>query len=362
VTRRAAPSAGIGAASGTESNAGFSADWLQQREPLDAAARDAAAPHLDLHARFMAWRQPAAAPLRVIDLGCGTGANLRWLAPRLSGAQQWLVVDHDAALLRRWPACLAAATAAGVRARRGGDTGKDADSASDARSDSTNSAGANHAGASGTARTLPDSRRLLRFSGPGFDAHILRRRLDLALDLERLPWPAAQLVTGSALLDLVSDAWLQRLVAATAGAQAALLMALSVDGRHHWAPGDADDATVATLFAAHQQRDKGFGGPALGAAAAPALLQTLRRHGYCVHRARSDWLLDGRRDVQALGLQRALIDGMAAAALEQASAGDVRTQARAQRQVQAWQRRRQALAPHSVLRLGHLDVLALPPG
>ena len=60
--------------------AGFSADWLDQREPFDAAARDGAAPHLSLDARLAAWRPPAGAPLRVIDLACGTGANLRWLA------------------------------------------------------------------------------------------------------------------------------------------------------------------------------------------------------------------------------------------------------------------------------------------
>jgi integrase len=182
---------------------------------------------------------------------------------------------------------------------------------------------------------------------------IVRRRLDLAQTLESLPWHAARLVTGSALLDLVSVAWLQRLVAATAMARVALLMALSVDGRHRWSPGDADDAAVAALFGAHQQRDKGFGGPALGAAAAPALVLALRGCGYRVHSARSDWLLDGRRDVHALALQLARVDGIATAALEPAPASAA--------VVQAWRQRRLALAPRSVLRVGHLDVLALPP-
>ena len=91
------------------SAAGFSADWLQRREPFDAAARAATAPRLKLQQRLVAWRPSGNAPLRVIDLACGTGANLRWLAPQLGGRQQWLVVDHDAALLRRWPAALKAA-------------------------------------------------------------------------------------------------------------------------------------------------------------------------------------------------------------------------------------------------------------
>ena len=313
--------------------AGFSADWLHQREPFDAAARDGALLRLALDARLAAWCQPDGAPLRVIDLACGTGANLRWLAPRLGGAQQWLVVDHDAALLRRWPGCLAA-----------GERGNGVDTFKTSSGEKSANTGDRRGRRDGST---------LQFSGLGFHAEIVRRQLDLAHALESLPWHAARLVTGSALLDLVGAAWLQRLVAAAATARVALLMALSVDGRHRWAPGDADDAAVAALFSAHQQRDKGFDGPALGAAAAPALVLGLRRCGYRVHSARSDWLLDGRRDVQALALQRALIDGMAMAALEQASASTPL--------VQAWRQRRQALAPRTVLRIGHLDVLALPP-
>jgi len=309
-----------------ESAASFSADWLRQREPFDAAARDAAAPRLGLDAALAAWRAPAGAPLRVIDLACGTGANLRWLAPRLGGAQQWLVVDHDAALLRQWPDGLAAHGAA--NAGKSGKSGR-----------------SGHGGAD-------RHRRSMQLADCGFHAAILRRRLDLARGLESLPWHAVRLVTASALLDLVSAAWLQRLVAATAAARVALLMALSVDGRHRWVPGDADDPVVAALFGAHQQRDKGFDGPALGAAAAPALVLALRRCGYDVHRARSDWLLDGRHEGQALALQLALIDGMATAALEQAPTAAAR--------IQAWRQRRLALGPASVLRVGHLDVLALP--
>lgn len=293
--------------------AGFSAEWLQQREPFDAQARQDAAGRLHLLRRLQAYRNagPTAGrpPWRVIDLACGTGANLRWLAPRLGGPQQWLAVDHDAALLARWPQRAAA----------------------------------------GTPMAQP-----LRWTGRGFECTIVQRQLDLAQQLESLPWAHAQLVSASALLDLVSAAWLQRLVGLARAHRPALLFALSVNGQHGWAPRDRHDALVGRLFAAHQQRDKGFGGPGLGAAAVPLLRQALQATGYRVHIARSDWLLDSAASPQAWALQQALLQGMAQAAVEQAPSRAA--------QLQAWLARRLAAGPGSRLRVGHLDLLALPAG
>ncbi|WP_382326590.1 class I SAM-dependent methyltransferase [Hydrogenophaga sp. UC242_50] len=276
------------------SGAHFSADWLQQREPFDTAARDEAARHLQLAARFHAMAPPAGTPWRVIDLGCGTGANQRWLAPRLGGPQQWLVVDHDAALLRGWQ---------------------------------------------------PGA------SGPGFEASIVCRQLDLARHLDTLPWHAAHLVTASALLDLVSADWLQRLVSHAVAARAAMLFTLSVDGRHDWEPGDPLDSTVGRLFARHQRRDKGFG-PALGAAALPALRRALQGSGYRVFSAASDWRIHSLESAQAGALHHALVDGIAHAACEQEPASLAA--------LEAWRQRRHANATAGSLRVGHVDLLALP--
>lgn len=280
----------------------FDADWLALREPFDAAARDRSArllPALRSH-------RPASGPWRVMDLGCGTGANLRWLAPRLGGAQQWLVVDRDAALLRRWQA------QPGFDRRSGG---------------------------------------VLQRDHTEGRLQVLRRQADLAADLERLPWQAAHLVTASALLDLAGEAWLERLAALATTARTALLFALNVDGRHVWQPGDADDAFVAWRFAEHQGRDKGLG-PALGPRAAQTLGDLLRAQGWRVQLARSDWWIHPGAS-RSEAMQRAMADGMARAAAEQAPADAPR--------VQAWRERRLAQADSSALRVGHLDLLALPP-
>ncbi len=67
----------------------FSAAWLALRASADAAARDAG----------LAQRFAAALPLhpKIIDVGAGTGANARALAPLVGG--DWVLVDRDAALL-----------------------------------------------------------------------------------------------------------------------------------------------------------------------------------------------------------------------------------------------------------------------
>ena len=61
---------------------GFAAAWLALREPYDHAARSAA-----LADRFAA--AVGKAP-HLLDLGCGTGSNLRYLAARSTGSASTL--------------------------------------------------------------------------------------------------------------------------------------------------------------------------------------------------------------------------------------------------------------------------------
>ena len=48
-------------------------------------------------------RGPRGRVLEIIDLGAGTGANQRWLAPRLPFQQRWIHLDHDPAISRSLP-------------------------------------------------------------------------------------------------------------------------------------------------------------------------------------------------------------------------------------------------------------------
>ena len=296
---------------------GFSADWLAQRESFDSAARAHSAAALDLPglASDLRARRVPGEPIDVIDLACGTGANLRELAPRLGGRQRWRLVDHDPALLAALPVALAGWA---------GTCGHDLQQVADAA---------------------------WRVQGERFEAEVCLQTLDLTTGLDRLPFGESPLVTASALLDLVSADWLDALVAQCVQNGAAMLFALNVDGRHDWSPRDPDDDAVHQRFAAHQRRDKGFG-PALGPHAAARLERLLQEAGYRVRRAESDWTIDARDGPASRAMLAAMVEGIAAAAEQAGTPPPV---------VSSWSQRRLQGLDRSRLAVGHVDVLALPP-
>ena len=254
---------------------GFSADWLALREPADQAARSAevAAGVLD--------RLRGRAPVRIVDLGSGTGSNARYLAPLLP-AQHWRLVDNDPALL---------------------DVARSSVSAE-------------------------------------VETHVADLRvLDASL------FDGRDLVTASALLDLVSESWLAGFVQHCRVAGAAVLVVLNYDGRIECEPRDEDDEVVRRLVNLHQRTDKGFG-PALGPDSGRRAESLLSQAGYSVHRATSDWVL-GPEQAE---LQRQLIAGWAGAAIEMSASEAVR--------IRAWEGRRLAhvTAGDSRLVVGHDDV------
>jgi hypothetical protein len=250
----------------------------------------------------------------VIDLACGLGANLRALAPGLGGVQHWCLVDHDPALLAAVPDALAQwARRHEYRFTLEGGVAEE---------------------------------QTIQIAGPDFHAKVVCKRVELARELASLDFGETQLVTACALLDLVSASWLQTLIHKAQAARAALVFGLTVDGRTVWNPADPHDELVHGLFAQHQRRDKGFG-PALGSEAAAIALLQLACAGYETLQTQTEWVIDGALAPQ---MQLAMVEGMAAAALEQNPA--------AQDAVRSWKARRDAGIGNSRLRVGHVDIVA----
>jgi hypothetical protein len=255
---------------------GFSAEWLSLREPADAMARS------DALARYVA--RAAGHRGGFLDLGGGTGANVRYLWSRFPSPQHWTLVESDRALLARVP--------------------------------------------EGVTTVCADLNQIV-------DDNSLFR--------------GCRLVTASALLDLVSDAWLHRLVGQCQSAAVAVLFALSYDGRIVCTPAEPEDEDVRRLVNAHQRTDKGFG-PALGPDAGTRAVELLSAARYELRHERTDWMLDG----EFPQLQRQLIDGWAQAASELAP-HDAAALA-------GWRDRRIAHvnAGRSRIVVGHLDVAGIP--
>lgn len=301
----------------------FSADWLALREPADHRARSG-----DLPARLARWQadQGTPGPQRLLDLGAGSGSNLRFLAPRLGGDQDWICVDQDPDLL----ADLVGRTADWARTR-----GLEA---------------------------TPEGEGL-RIAGAGAGPHcrVATRRLDLAAGATALPLTAGTLVVASALLDLVSEAWLADLLQTCHRTRSPMLAALSYDGRVELAPREPLDGLVIALVNGHQGRDKGLG-PALGPGATRALARLGRALGYEALDAPSDWDLGPDQ----AALQEALIGGWADAAREQVSDAPGLDPDGLMRRLGSIDRWRDARLGHvaagrSRLQVGHQDLLLLPP-
>lgn len=205
--------------------------WLAMREPADTAARSGALTQAIVDAL------PADRPLRILDLGTGTGSNIRFLAARLPSprdlCQDWTAVDRDPVLLAQVPAYA-------------------------------------------TTRCI----ELGSLEDPGL-------------------FSGRHLVSASALLDLVSASWMAALAARCRYAGAAALFALNYDGRSACHPSEPEDGLILELFNRHQRiSNKGFG-VAVGPDAADCAVRCFSAAGYRVQWESSDWdLAPGSADLQ----------------------------------------------------------------
>ena len=77
---------------------GFSAAWLELREPYDRRARNRAV--IDA---VGGGARRSCASVTIADLACGTGSTFRALRPRIKARQSWRLVDNDLSLLARAP-------------------------------------------------------------------------------------------------------------------------------------------------------------------------------------------------------------------------------------------------------------------
>lgn len=290
---------------------GFDPLWLAQREPYDRAARST---RLEQRFAYLLRQRirSAITPYRLLDLGGGTAANFRALAPRLDADQQWLVCDHDLTLLASIPHSLTQwSQAHGWRCQ-----------------------------------TTDDS--VMVWAGERrWSLEI--RQINLAIDLESIDGTLYAGVTSTAFLDLVSHAWLERLAIWVDRASVPLLATLTVDGRRHWTPALERDGQISDAFQQHQASDKGFG-PSLGPGAAQSLKQIFLRLGVHCETDVSDW--------QIIAKDTRMLETMAEESADIARAAYPSHII----EIESWLQKRKQLIEqgYTHLTIGHLDLLAWP--
>jgi hypothetical protein len=265
----------------------FSADWLVLRESYDARARNPAV------LAAVSSAVEGCSPIRVVDLAAGLGSMLRALAPRLAPPQEWRLVDSNSELL-------------------------------------------------GFAR---------RMIAPSADLAVELCELDLNHHLEDALNGTVDLVTASALLDIVSGEWLDRLLLEITRRGLPFYTTLIYDGRAEIEPADPLDAAIVAAANTHQRTDKGFG-LALGPTAAAAAIARLQSLQYAVVSGESDWLIGPNdREIQ---MKIFGIWGSAGQTIGAVSHADVA----------GWLARRRdaVIAGCSSIRVGHIDLFASPNG
>lgn len=168
-------------------------------------------------------------------------------------------------------------------------------------------------------------------------------------DVDALPLGGLTLLSASALFDLASTQLIDALVARVRRQSAVFYAALNYDGNTQWTPPHPLDGAVLKAFNQDQRRDKGLGA-ALGPEAAEYIKTTLETAGYTVYQAASPWQLGPDQH----SLLAELIAGIRAAA---GNGGTLSIT-----ELDQWQSFRVSHVNSGNAVIGHLDVLAFPPG
>ncbi len=223
------------------------AGWLALRERADAAARSTMLLDVLASRSDVVRSGRSAGPALVVhDLGSGTGSMRRWMVPRLPKPQRWVEHDRDREL------------AAGA-----------ADGPPDGSA----------VGSDGEAEAAAEA--LVKVVHCGCDV------ADLSVD----HLGPVDLVTASALLDVVTAEAVDRMVTVAAELRVPLLLTLTVVGRVRLDPADPLDDHVTRMFNDHQRRCTSAG-QLLGPDAVTYVAARLADHQAVVRTAPSPWRLE----------------------------------------------------------------------
>jgi hypothetical protein len=232
------------------------APWLEARYPYDARARNR---EIERIVRGELAGRPL---LRLVDLGAGLGANVRYYAEIFDGDQEWHCLERDRGLcrlfkprLKKWGAC---------RGWSGRETSQ---------------------GLFFLKNGKKVAVRLLRSSFLPFPDELARLRPDLA--------------TANAVFDLLTTGEFLGLAAALSGRAIPLLATLNYASMR-FVPSSPADRRIVALYESHMTKP-GSNGAAMGPGCARTMEGILKDAGYRVLKKESHWRIS-RQDGRLLDL------------------------------------------------------------
>ncbi|QWE14245.1 class I SAM-dependent methyltransferase [Polynucleobacter sp. AP-Sving-400A-A2] len=234
----------------------FSTDWLSLRESADHRSRNPV-----LQEQVLRYLEKISnlknGPIHIVDLGSGTGSNLRALAPLIHHNQNWTLIDYDPLLL----------TAAREKICIWADYITDKAHNKDHDNDVT---------------------RPVTLVKNNYEITVQFLQKDLASNLQSKLFESADLITAAAFFDLIALDWLVQFCSVL---KTSIYTVLTYNGEETWLPSDPRDTEILEAFHHHQGSDKGFGN-ALGPLAFKTMEQLLKKEGFHVETGSSPWILN----------------------------------------------------------------------
>ena len=253
--------------------------------------------------------------LNLLDLGCATGANFRYLAPRLDCHQNWTLMDRD-------------------------------DSAFEDLIEETEHWAGSH---NWTMKNRED--RSFTLVADDQQWHVNMYVIALDEEVEKINLGGFHALCSSNFLEKTSAEWYRKLAQRCADAQLPQLLGVNYTSHLKLSPSDPDDALVMEGFHRHIKQDYGLG-EAMGDETSYYILRELTNLRFTVQESEYVWYLNSTRQPALINL---MIERLSKSA--QAVYGEEE-----EKRIQAWaSRRHYAIAAKKVkMEIGYSDILAKP--
>ena len=213
----------------------FDNKWLLLRERIDTISRNQKA--IDkINTYLKKYNQ-----VNIMDLGCGTGSNYRYLSKRIKGKQDWLMTDISLESINYFKRSL----------------------------------------------VLKSNTNLISF-----------KKINVIKDIEKIKFDNFNLITGSAFLDIMPRQWFKEFSRLNTNTKI-IYFSINYDGFFKFTPKHQDDELVLKLFNKDQKSDKGIGLKAVGQDCT-SIINTAFSKTHKTYIFNSDWKVTNNKAFQKI--------------------------------------------------------------